>query len=139
MLGLKFGEQLMPRWRYRKWKLISSVTKAQFNVPFPFDTLNNNIKKNIFPSRKEIYFLRRITKPGAFPKPMPFKKMLLASCSILFISLYCFFVSIMERLGTDCGHCTSVSTNPGMFSLKLSTLGKGLSMRIVKNSVHSLK
>lgn len=77
-------------------------------------------RKNIFPPRKEISF-RRIMKPGAFPKPMPFLKMLLASCSILFMSLYCCFVSIRERLGTGCGHWTSVSHHPGMFSLKRST------------------
>lgn len=77
-------------------------------------------RKNIFPPRKEISF-RRLMKPGAFPKPMPFLKMLLASCSILFISLYCCFVSIRERLGTGCGHWTSVSHHPGMFSLKPST------------------
>lgn len=84
------------------------------NVLFPFDTLNNDVKKNIFPSREEISF-RRITKFGAFPKLMPFLKMLLALCSILFISLYCCFVSIRERLGTDCGCWTSVSNHPGVF------------------------
>lgn len=63
-------------------------------------------------------------KPGALPKPGPFVKMLLASCSILFISLYCCFVSIRERLGTDCGHRASVSDHPGMLSLQLSTAGR---------------
>lgn len=96
--------------------------KVQFKVPFPFDALKNNIK--IFPSQKEISLLRRIMKPGALPKPGPFVKMLLASCSILFISLYCCFVSIRERLGTDCGHRASVSDHPGMLSLQLSTAGR---------------
>lgn len=59
------GEQPLPSWRYRKWQLVSCTTKAQFSIPFPFDTPNNDIEKNIYPSKKEICFLRRIT---SFPK-----------------------------------------------------------------------
>jgi len=59
------SEQPLPSWRCRKWQLLSSATKAPFSIPFPFDTPVNDIQKNVYPSKKETHFLRRIM---SFPK-----------------------------------------------------------------------
>lgn len=89
------GSWLERRWWALKAKLEVQKMEAYLlcnkgNVLFPFDTLNNDIKKNIFPPREEISF-RRIAKFGAFPKLMPFFKD--ASCimqHIVYIPLLLF-------------------------------------------------